>query len=931
MNQRRLKLLSPGQVRLLVGVMIGAGFLVANSVYLALAAHAAGVGGDPNHLPVTYQIMLVLHVVVGSLLFLPALGFALWHLPRALLRKSRGTLSTGIGVVASSVFLFVSGLFIFSEANSEANRWAFIGLQVCDVLLPVVYGFHRWLSHDPPQQSTFRRALLWMVVAVVVTGAAHGLEAFLTPTHPVPPQAEAPTVPEVWRDPPIDDPFVPFRPVGDVDPDTVFFPSSVTTTTTGKLSPDVVHGGDVPPEDALAEEVLEQGFASSWNIGADTCDRCHPDVVAQWATSAHRFASFNNPFYRKSVELTREVAGKKESQWCGGCHDPAMMLAGTMAGDLDPTKADAQAGLTCLACHAIDNLHGITGNGNYNLQDLVPSPYILSDARSGLASVVADYVIKAKPTVHKRRMLKPFFRKSEFCAPCHKVSLPEPVNRYRWLRGQNDYDSWHNSGVPHNNPMTWYEPPTTRECQDCHMPLEDAHLGDMAAKDGKVRSHRFLAVNTALPHIRGDKETIRLIEAALQGTMRVDVFALHRNDEPVVMGIDKVEPALRAGDRLQVDVVVRNVGVGHTFPGGTNDSNEGWIRFKVTGPSGVIWESGALRPDRHVDPAAHFYKAVVLDRHGERINRRNAHDIHTPLYANVVPPSGSDIARYAFQLPSDLPEGELVLEAELLWRKFDRGFTEFVFEGKPVPDLPITRIARDEVRLRIGTDDSPTAGPGLTEDDWGRVNDYGVGLYLDGVSLGALDAFATVARLVPDKVDGWRNQARAHLLDSDFVGAESMLRRASEILPNDARTAFFWGRLLEERGGEALEEAVQAYRRCLQTYPKSRDTWERLGRTYLHLERYEDAIKAFLEVLEIDPEHALAHEKRALAYAALAEREPKERKRAAYAFASGEARKAYLKYKIDEDAEKVTLRYRERHPHDHRMTQRVVIHRQTDP
>jgi tetratricopeptide (TPR) repeat protein len=273
----------------------------------------------------------------------------------------------------------------------------------------------------------------------------------------------------------------------------------------------------------------------------------------------------------------------------------------------------------------------------------------------------------------------------------------------------------------------------------------------------------------------------------------------------------------------------------------------------------------------------------------------------------------------------------LVLEAELLWRKFDRGFTEFVFEGKPVPDLPITRIARDEVRLRIGTDDSPAAGPGLTADDWGRVNDYGVGLYLDGVSLGALDAFATVARLVPDKVDGWRNQARAHLLDSNFVGAESMLRRASEILPNDARTAFFWGRLLEERGGEALEEAVQAYRRCLQTYPKSRDTWERLGRTYLHLERYEDAIKAFLEVLEIDPEHALAHEKRALAYAALAEREPEERKRAAYAFASGEARKAYLKYKIDEDAEKVTLRYRERHPHDHRMTQRVVIHRQTDP
>ena len=44
------------------------------------------------------------------------------------------------------------------------------------------------------------------------------------------------------------------------------------------------------------------------------------------------------------------------------------------------------------------------------------------------------------------------------------------------------------------------------------MPNEKVHLGDLAAKNGYVRSHRFLAVNTALPFLRGDEATIRRIE-----------------------------------------------------------------------------------------------------------------------------------------------------------------------------------------------------------------------------------------------------------------------------------------------------------------------------------------------------------------------------------------------------------------------------------
>ena len=30
----------------------------------------------------------------------------------------------------------------------------------------------------------------------------------------------------------------------------------------------------------------------------DSCASCHPDVAAQWSSSAHSFASFGNPIYR---------------------------------------------------------------------------------------------------------------------------------------------------------------------------------------------------------------------------------------------------------------------------------------------------------------------------------------------------------------------------------------------------------------------------------------------------------------------------------------------------------------------------------------------------------------------------------------------------------------------------------------------------------
>ena len=874
--------------------------------------------------------MLVGHVTLGILTFAAAAGFAATHVARVYRIRKLPSRYTGITAVAAIAVLLLSGFFILSEANSRENAWIFLAHQLVALLIAAAYIAHRFLSSDPPLRTNIIRSAVAIASGLVGVWLVHWLQAggasVVAPIRAAQAEESKVPTPKDSTQPPL---LTQFRAVGDPDAKGPLFPSKTTTTTGGYLPSRILTHDDLPDLTQFRAETREKGFAPSYFLGAQSCQSCHADIVKQWASSAHRFASFNNPFYRKSVELTRETAGRKRSQFCGGCHDPAIMLAGNMEKVIDPLTPESQAGLTCLACHAIDRIHDKTGNGNYNIHDNTESPYLFDMAKSGLGRVVHDYVQKAKPTVHKRRMLQPFFRESEFCLSCHKVNLDVHINDYHWIRGQDEYDAWQNSGFAHSNPTTWYEPPTVKQCQDCHMPLEPAKLGDVSAKGGKVRSHRFLAVNTALPFIRGDQESIKRIEADLQdGKVRVDVFALHREDGTIMYPLDEQPVTLKPGELVQVDVVIRNKGVGHTFPGGTNDSNECWVDFDVKAGEREVFHSGRVRDDRQVDPAAHFFQTILVDGKGDRIAKRNATDIYATVYARVIRPSTSDVARYRFRVPTDAPAGPLSIHAAVRWRKFNRPFTEFVYSGQAVPDLPITTVAESSVKLGIGATATPSVPVAAKPDEWMRYNDYGVGLFLGDDTRGAVEMFKRVAQLQPRKMDGWLNQARAYLADGDLRNAESMLRQASAVAPNEPRIAFFWGQWLEKSG--RLSEAVLAYRRTLQSYPDSRDTWSRLGRTYWLMNKPADSIAAYNEVLRIDPEDAISYHQLNLAYGALAATEKDSTRAAQYRLSATEAEKGFEKYKLDENAQKVTQHYRQAHPFDNIMSQKIVIHSAED-
>ena len=131
------------------------------------------------------------------------------------------------------------------------------------------------------------------------------------------------------------------------------------------------------------------------------------------------------------------------------------------------------------------------------------------------------------------------------------------------------------------------------------------------------------------------------------------------------------------GGKYLLDVVIRTLTLGHPFTQGTTDSNEVWLDVTVTSGGKTIGRSGALDDRRQVDPWSHFVNVFMLDRDGNRIERRNPQDIFVPLYDNQIPPGAAQTVHYALDLPADLP-GPVTVSVKLQYRKFDAKFMNFV-------------------------------------------------------------------------------------------------------------------------------------------------------------------------------------------------------------------------------------------------------------
>jgi Flp pilus assembly protein TadD len=646
-------------------------------------------------------------------------------------------------------------------------------------------------------------------------------------------------------------------------------------------------------------------------------------------------------------------------------------------------RPESQAGLGCMMCHSIANVKSTMGQGDFYLE--YPQLHELAASKNAVVREVHDFLIKLNPEPHRRVFLKPFMREqtAEFCSSCHKVHLDVPVNHYRWFRGFNEYDNWQASGVSGQGARSFYYPPKPAQCADCHMPLEASH--DAGNIHGFVHSHRFPGANTAVPTANEDAPQLKLTEDFLKnGALTVDIFALspaqaapnlgvtsqaelsttfavgeeaeskvtaNTNGEvaPVTAPLNEVQPALRRGETVRVDVVVRTKKVGHFFPGGTVDAYDTWLELKGTDDKGqTIFWSGMVEDNGKgpVEKAAHFYKSLQVDAHGNAINKRNAWATRAVVYVRLIPPGAADTVHYRVSIPQHAGN-KITLHARLCYRKFSWWGTHFAFAGMPdpskpsevssdyddrpfvftaplegvsakaekIPDVPIVTVAENEVTLPVVAHNAPVSAPKTLarQAEWQRWNDYGIGLFLQGDLKGAAAAFEKVTEADPNNPDGWVNIGRAAVQEGDMERARKVLERALALAPDLARSNFFYAKVLRADGNYG--GAAQRLRQVIAQYPRDRVALNDLGRILFLQRKYAEALGVLNSVLAVDPEDLQAHYNLMLCYNGLGdEKQAKEH----------QAR--YLRFKADESSQAITGPYRQLHPEDNNERQAVHEH-----
>ncbi|MFY9529563.1 MAG: tetratricopeptide repeat protein [Candidatus Acidiferrales bacterium] len=903
---------------------------------------------SPN---VFYFVIVVVHLVLG-IAFVPLILLSISRI----FRGSSWTCKIGWGLLFAGAALGIALLF----TGTRRSEWPLLYAHIVACVAGAAFlasdwaGNRGWLASGTA--PAVARLAIFLLGAAGLTAAASWLR----------------TVP--WHDahritnPRIAPPSMDAEGDGPGGP---FFPSSAQTA----------HGGNIP---------------ANFFMESESCQRCHSEIYREWQSSMHHFSSFNNQWYRKSIEYMQDVAGVKPSKWCGGCHDPALLFSGMMDTPIRQivNTPEARAGLGCMMCHSIAQVKSSMGQGDFQLE--YPALHRMANSRNPVVRRLHDFLTELNPEPHRRVFLKPFMRAqpAEFCSVCHKVHLDVPVNHYRWIRGFNEYDNWQASGVSGQGARSFYYPPRPQNCADCHMPpVRSNEAGNIS---GFVHSHRFIGANTAVPFENHDdtqlaetekflrdqimsvdifgispetapKETPEVSRAAAPAPAFETTFAVGEEAEsaisaaastegtaaaaPLSAPLNRVKPAVRRGDVVRVDVVVRTRKLGHFFPGGTVDAYDCWLEFSATDENGKpIFLSGGVADDGRgpVDPGAHFYRSLQIDAHGNPINKRNAWATRAVVYVHLIPPGAADTTRYRLQIPKDAGH-RIRLQARLNYRKFAWWNTHFAFAGvrdpnqlspavspdyddsrwvftgdtsqvsgdlKAVPTLPIVTLAQDEIDLTTLPPNAPAAVPRVELDasDWQRWNDYGIGLLLQGDLKGAEAAFEKITQIDPKNPEGWVNIGRVRVQEGNTAAAKQVLEHALALSPSLARAHFFYGRASRDEG--RLDDAIFHFRQVLVQYPRDRVAHDELGRALFLERRYPDAIREFEATLSIDPEDLEANYNLMLCYTGVNQPE-----RAA------DFQRRYLRFKADEAAQTLTGPYRRSHPEDN--LERQPIHEHT--
>ncbi len=833
-NKRKARLAVGPKLKVLLGfIFVLFALLIINSLYLSTITFFEWLH-DKILQDQVYLYMFLSHLVLGLLLIIPVIIYGWVHIGNTKHRRNKRAIKAGYALFVASLLLLISGLVLtrgmplLEIKNSQVRQiiyWVHVILPLMAIWLFIMHrlaGFK--LSWSPAQ--------LTVLLTVITVGIMAWLQY---------------------------DTFWP-KTIKYDEMNPLFSPSLAQTSTN--------------------EYILPRDLDNN-----DYCKGCHQDIHHGWMNSVHKVSSFNNQSYAFAVNNTRDVLNERDgnhqaARFCAACHDPVIMFSGEFDKKIDFSGTDiGQAGITCTACHAISDVNSIKGNGAYTLT--IPEQYPFTSSQLPFLQWVNETLVKAKPDFHKSSYLKPLHKTAEFCSTCHKVSIPESLNHYKWLRGQNHYDSFFLSGVSGHAVTSFYYPEKAKEnCADCHMPLQASDdfgaITDSINGVAQVHSHYFESANSGVKFLNGLQSDPN--NNMLKGALSIDIFGIREEGElngQLTAPLNDGHVELVPGRRYLVESVIRTKTLGHAFTQGTADSNQVWVSLNVYHDGELIAHNGGIDSQGKVDDWSYFINAYVVDKNGERIDRRNVEDIFTALYNHNIPPGAAAVVHHTLNIPEELT-GDITIEAQVHYRKFDSIYYRY-FTGEPnkFNNLPIVQLAEDKKNITVIAN-AASQVPVVSR--WMRWNDYGIALLRSSAYRQAEQAFAKVAEL--GRAEGWINLTRTYLQQGQIGQAEETLKQAA----NNPQFRYTWqlayyAGVIDLQNG-FIEKAIDNFHRVYESafeqaqlsgFDFSKDyrfvtlfaqtVFQRSKMLSDKEQTYHQdwALKLFSEVLSLNPEWADAH------------------------------------------------------------------------
>lgn len=218
---------------------------------------------------------------------------------------------------------------------------------------------------------------------------------------------------------------------------------------------------------------------------AETCGRCHRDILKAWKTSQHARA-MENPLFQDALDRAVTAAGPSARQVCLECHAPTARYSG----DLALKTKSSWEGVTCDFCHSLKSVDVEDGKVAMTVRfDGVKTGPLKDASSTGHATAFSE--------VHTTSLV---------CAGCHEYrnALGFPV--------LDTYREWSESSYGQQG----------RYCQDCHMAQTAANV-----VDPKIKRSAHSSVNLhQMPGSRSIDQLNKAVSLHMDTERRGDMLAV---------------------------------------------------------------------------------------------------------------------------------------------------------------------------------------------------------------------------------------------------------------------------------------------------------------------------------------------------------------------------------------------------------------------